>query len=75
MKICIENKLQELKKIVQQKAKFQKVMLIFDESVSNIEISEIYNEIKEFCVYNDNTRTFYDIETLVDNYTYEKFGH
>lgn len=30
---------------------------------------------KEFCYYNDNTRTYYDIESLVDSYTIEKFGH
>lgn len=34
-----------------------------------------YTFSKEFCIYNDNTQTFYDIETLVNNYTYEKFGH
>lgn len=34
-----------------------------------------YTFTKEFCIYNDNTQTYYDIEDLVDQYTIEKFGH
>ena len=68
MKICVENKLQELRNIVQQKAKFQKVMLLFDDSVSNFEIAEIYNEIKEFCVYNQSNISSLKEDEIFDGY-------
>ncbi len=54
MKICNENPLSEIKKIIQQKAKYQKVMLLYDNTVSTVEIGEIYNAIKELCVYNQS---------------------
>ena len=38
--------------LVEKHAKYQKVMLIYDNNVSNIKISEIYNEIKEICIFN-----------------------
>ena len=52
MKIYNENPLKEIKNIVQLKAKFQKVMLLFDDNVSNLEIHAIYEEIKEMCIFN-----------------------
>lgn len=49
---------------------------------SNVRITSVCPECgaeftfnKEFCIYNDNTRTYYDIEDLVENYTISKFGH
>ena len=50
MKICYENPLLELKKIVNTKAKYQTVLLIYDELFSNIEINEIYQSVKGICV-------------------------
>ena len=38
--------------LVEKHAKYQKVMLIYDDSVSNIINSEIYNKIKEICIFN-----------------------
>ena len=38
--------------LVDKYAKYQKVMLIYDDSVSNIITSEIYNKIKEICIFN-----------------------
>ena len=70
MKICVENKLQEVKKIILQKAKFQKVMLLFDDSVSNFEIAEIYNEIKEFCVYNQSNISSLKEDEIFDGYRF-----
>lgn len=43
---------QKIKKIVKEKAKFQKVMLLTDSSSSNSLTNLISNEIKEFCVFN-----------------------
>jgi len=47
-----QNKVEEIKNIISSKAKFQKVMLLFDDYISNIDIQKIYNSIKEICVYN-----------------------
>ncbi len=52
MKIYYENPNKEIKNLVMQKAKYQKVMLIFDDNISNLEIAKIHDSIKEFCVYN-----------------------
>lgn len=52
MKINYGNIKVEIKNIVQTKGKYQKVMLLFDDFVSNLEIKEIYSEIKDFCIYN-----------------------
>ncbi len=38
--------------IVQQRARYQKVMLIYDDTVSNTQITEIFKLIKENCIFN-----------------------
>ena len=68
MKICYDNPIKEIKNIVQQKAKYQKVMLIFDDSVSNLLISEIYNNIREFCVYNQSKIQDVDLVEIYNGY-------
>ena len=52
MKIFYENNKKEIKNIVQNKAKYQKVMLLFDDNVTNFQIANIYENIKEICIYN-----------------------
>lgn len=52
MNICVENYLEELKKIISKKAKYQKVMLVYDENVSNVMLGQIYDSIKTMCVFN-----------------------
>ncbi len=52
MQIIKDNFLLNLKNIINKNAKFQKVMLFFDKTVSNLNISKIYQEIKEICVFN-----------------------
>lgn len=42
----------ELPSLVEKYAKYQKVMLVFDNFNSNQEIAEIYNQIKSFCIFN-----------------------
>lgn len=68
MKIIKGNCLQELKKIVQSKAKFQKVMLLFDDSISNVEISEIYECVKGECVYNQSHVSSIDKNEIYNGY-------
>lgn len=68
MKICYHNSLQEIKNIVQQKAKYQKVMLLFDDTFSNNETTEIYKAIKESCIYNQQNIEHLDKTEIFDGY-------
>lgn len=68
MKICYENPLLELKKIVNTKAKYQKVLLIYDELFSNIEINEIYQSVKGICVYNQQDIHGLDLNEIYNGY-------
>ena len=52
MEIVINNRVEEIAKIISNRAKFQKVALIYDECTSALEIAEIYNAIKQICVFN-----------------------
>ena len=60
--------MQELKNIVQKSAKYQKVMLLFDDFVSNLEITEIYDSIKDFCVYNQQNIEHLDEQEIFNGY-------
>lgn len=68
MKICKDNPIKEIKNIVQNKAKYQKVMLLFDDSVSNVEIGEIYMAIKDFCIYNQSNIKEVDENEIYNGY-------
>ncbi len=68
MKIHYENSLKEIKNLVSQKAKFQKVMLIYDDCVSNLEIAKIHGVIKDLCVYNHCHISAVSQEELNDGY-------
>ena len=68
MKIINGNCLQEIKNIVQAKAKFQKVMVVFDETITSIEIGKIYEAIKGFCVYNQVEINKLDEQELLNGY-------
>ncbi len=52
MKYVCDNELEELRQIVENHAKYQKVMVLYDDTVSNIELMDIYNSIKGLCIYN-----------------------
>lgn len=52
MYICLNNEEKSLKAIVEKNSKYQKVMVLFDNSVSEIFLREIYEEIKDVCIYN-----------------------
>jgi len=58
----------EMFKIIEGKAKFQKVMLLFDDEISNLEIAEIYNEIKDICVYNQCNVNSLDVNEIYNGY-------
>ena len=52
MKIFKDNLFKNLQNVVEIKAKFQKVLLIYDENVTEIMITKIYETIKLNCVFN-----------------------
>lgn len=68
MKILYNNRLQEIKNIIQTKACYQKVMIIYDDTVSNHELQDIYNEIKEYCIYNQTSSLSVDEQEIYNGY-------
>lgn len=52
MEIFINNRYEEILKIIELKSIYQKVLLIHDNSISNFEINLIYNKIKSICIFN-----------------------
>lgn len=61
----LNNDFSNLKQIVNERAKYQKVMLIFDELTSEIEMMNIYEQIKDLCIFNkmeisDNSNEIYN---------------
>ena len=50
--MIILNDFNEIKNIVESRAKYQKVMLIYDEETSETEIIGVYEQIKEICMFN-----------------------
>lgn len=59
---------EEICKIVETKSKFQKVMVLFDDSASNVEVLEIYNSIKDICIYNQADINNLDLAELNNGY-------
>lgn len=55
-------------KVIEKKAKYQKVMLIYDENTSNLEIANIYDSIKEICIYNQQDLSKVDVHELNNGY-------
>ncbi len=63
-----KNKAEEIKNIIEAKAKYQKVMVLFDDYVSNLTIAEVYNEIKDICIYNQCKIDAVDEQELNNGY-------
>lgn len=62
----IDNK--DIVKIVASKSRYQKVMLIYDDTTSNLDVMNIYESIKELCIYNQiNISIETDIEAKVND--------
>ena len=60
--------IKDIKKIIKEKAKYQKVMLIFDDTVTNSQIAEIYSEIKPLCVFNKMSTSEFDVAEINNGY-------
>ena len=58
----------DIKKIVINKAKYQKVMLLYDDSVSRVETRDIYELIKKDCIYNEMNINNVDQQELMNGY-------
>ena len=52
MNIITENHQKKLQELILTHAKYQKVMLIYDSTCTNMEIHNIYESVKEVCVFN-----------------------
>ena len=68
MNILFKKPYEELKSIVKKNAKYQKVMLIYDHSVSQIDIDKFHNIIKNECVYNEMNVDNLDEKEIFNGY-------
>ncbi len=68
MKICTMSPIEEIKKIVLKKAKFQKVMLLYDNDVSCLEINEIFEVLKGNCIFNKSSMDNIDENEINNGY-------
>lgn len=64
----LENCSNNILKIIEQKAKYQKVMVLYGEETSNVELNEIYNLIKKICVYNQQSIYEVNIKEIYNGY-------
>lgn len=64
----LENTSENLLKIINLKAKYQKVMVLFGEEISSVELSEIYNTIKGFCIYNQQSISEFSLQEINNGY-------
>jgi len=64
----LNNNLNEVYKVIESKAKFQKVMLMFDDTTSELEILETYNAIKEICIFNKMHVNALDLNEINNGY-------
>jgi len=60
--------IETVKKVVNEKARYQKVMIIYDETVSSLTIDEVVNSIKENCVFNVKDINTVDETELLSGY-------
>ena len=68
MQILQDFNLDLLKDIVNHKAKFQKVMLVFDDSVSVLELEKLHNAIKDICIFNKMSLDDSNINEIYNGY-------
>lgn len=68
MKIISSNEMSELKEFIFKKAKYQKVLLLYDQTTSNIEISDIYRLIREDCIFNQMDTSNIDYDEINNGY-------
>lgn len=52
MEIFIKQDFKHIYKLINSKSKYQKVLLLYDNSVSTLQIKELHSEIKEICIFN-----------------------
>ena len=67
MKILNRN-YKEIVNIVQSKAKYQKIMLLYDDSVTNEDITKLYDSVKDYCIFNKLNIQVQNIEEIYNGY-------
>ena len=64
----ILEEMRDVVNVVEEKAKYQKVMVIFDNNVSSIEVDNLYREIKDICIFNKCLVENLDLNELYNGY-------
>lgn len=60
--------IKEIFKTIERKAKYQKVMLFYDDECSNEEINSIYEGVKEICIFNKQYINVFNLEEINNGY-------
>ncbi len=68
MEVVKQDFLENLKQIVEVRAKYQKVMLLYDNSASNGQIASIIDAIKGVCIYNKMNTDVLDYNEINNGY-------
>lgn len=68
MQVLTNFNLDLLKTIVEKNAKFQKVMLIFDENVSSFQLQKLHKSIEEICIFNQKDINSADLDEIFNGY-------
>lgn len=68
MTIIKSNNNNQLAEIVKSKARYQKVMLIYGETVAPNDIFDIHQQIKEFCIYKESEIKSLDLNEVYNGY-------
>lgn len=68
MKVCYGNQIKEIQNIVLSKAKYQKVMVLYGDCVSSVEIDKIYESIQGSCIFNKANINQCDVDEINNGY-------
>lgn len=68
MKVINDLNILDILEIIERNAKYQKVMLLYDDSVSNSSIIEIYQSIRNICIFNKMDMRSIDTEEINNGY-------
>lgn len=68
MEVYFDEKLKKIKQLVLEKARYQKVMLLYDESVESSLILDVYQELAGNCIFNQSNMDELDLSELNNGY-------
>lgn len=68
MKVYYGNVIEEVNRLILNRAKYQKVMIVYDDFVSTLVLNNLYSIIKDVCIYNNSHINNLDHNELNNGY-------